>query len=129
MQWTAGPHAGFTTGTPWLPVNPNHTEVNAVAALADPDSVFHHYRRLIGLRHTHDVVVDGDYRLLLPEHEQLFGYVRTLGEQRLLVLVNLSGDPATVDLGDDARLLDGEVLLGGLSADLGPWQQAVLLTK
>ncbi len=52
VQWDASPQAGFTTGTPWLAVNPNHTEINAEAALADPDSVFHHYRRLIELRHT-----------------------------------------------------------------------------
>ena len=128
VQWTSGPHAGFTTGTPWLPVNQNHTEINADAAVADPTSVLHHYRRLIGLRHDHEVVVEGDYRLLLPEHEQLFGYVRTLGDRRLLVLVNLSGAPARVDLGDDAGLLDGEVLLGRPSATLGPWEQAVVLT-
>jgi oligo-1,6-glucosidase len=129
VQWTAGPQAGFTTGTPWLQVNPNHTEINAEAATADPESVFHHYRRLIALRHEHDVVVDGDYRLLLPEHEQLFGYVRSLGEQRLLVLVNLSGYPATVDLGHDACLLEGEVLLGEVTVALGPWQQVVTLTR
>ena len=143
VQWTAGQHAGFTTGTPWLPVNPNHTEVNAAAAVADPDSVFHHYRRLIALRHEHEVVVDGDYRLLLPDHEQVFGYVRTLGDgrgdgwgdgqagRRLLVLVNLSGRPARLDLGPDAALLAGRVLLGGsqaLPTTLGPWEQVVTLT-
>ena len=60
MQWDASPHAGFTTGTPWLPVNPNHTEINAEAARKDPDSVFHHYRRLIALRHVLPVVVHGE---------------------------------------------------------------------
>jgi len=129
VQWTAGPHTGFTTGTPWLRVNPNHTEVNAAAAIADPRSVFSHYRRLIELRHQHEVVVDGDYRLLLPEHEQLFGYVRALPDQRLLVLVNLSGEPAAVDLGDDNGLLEGEVLLGGAAPTLGPWGQVVTLTR
>ncbi len=129
VQWTAGPHAGFTAGTPWLPVNPNHTEINAEAAVAEPGSVLHHYRRLIALRHELDVVVDGDYRLLLPEHEQLFGYVRALDDQRLLVLVNLSGEPAAVDLGDDAGLLAGEVLLGGAASTLGPWGQLVTLTR
>ena len=134
VQWTAGDHAGFTTGTPWLPVNRNHVEVNAEAARADPDSVFHHYRRLIELRHELEVVVDGDYRPLLPEHEQLFGYVRTLpgpeGSQQLLVLVNLSGEPVIVDLGDEAPLLDGELLLGDPAGDvLGPWGQVVTLSR
>ncbi len=127
VQWTAGPHAGFTSGTPWLPVNPNHTEVNAEAAVADPQSVLHHYRRLIALRHQHEVVVDGDYRLLLPEHEQLFGYARTLGATRLLVLVNLSGQHVPVDLGEDTGLLDGVVLLGAVRSTLGPWEQVVTL--
>ena len=61
MQWDDSPHAGFTTGTPWIAVNPNHATINAAAARADERSVFHHYRRLIELRHTSDVVVDGDF--------------------------------------------------------------------
>ncbi len=63
MQWDAGPHAGFTTGQPWLAVNPNHVEINAVAAQADPSSVFHHYRALITLRHENPLVVDGRFEL------------------------------------------------------------------
>ena len=65
VQWTPGPHAGFTTGEPWLPVNPNHTEINAEAERANPDSVFHHYRRLIELRHELPVIADGDFTMLL----------------------------------------------------------------
>ncbi len=129
VQWASGENAGFSTGTPWLPVNPNHTEVNAEAVVADPGSVFHHYRRLIALRHELDVVVDGDYRLLLPDHEQLFAYVRTLAGQQLLVVVNLSGAPARIDLGRDSGLLDGELLLGVTTGDLGPWEQLVTLTR
>ena len=132
VQWDGSPQAGFTTGTPWLAVNPNHTEINAEAALADPDSVFHHYRRLIELRHTLPVVVHGDYRLLLPDDPQVFSYVRTLDGVRLLVVANLSGEPATVDLGADAELLDGEVLLASRAAAapvLGPWEQRVVLSS
>ena len=77
MQWDAGPHAGFTTGEPWLPVNPNHTTINAAAAQADPPSVFTHYRALIALRHDHPLVVDGRFELLLPDHEQLWVITRT----------------------------------------------------
>ena len=96
VQWDASPHAGFTTGTPWLPVNANHAEINAEAARKDPDSVFHHYRRLIALRHTLPVVVHGDYRLLLPDDEQVFAYERALDGTTLTVLANLSGSPAAV---------------------------------
>ena len=136
VQWDASPNAGFTTGTPWLAVNPNHAHLNAEAAAADPDSVLHHYRRLIALRHTHDVVVHGDYRLLLPADEQVFAYVRALGAARLLVAANLSGTPATVDLGADAALLTGEVLVAthegpvhdGATLTLAPWESFALLS-
>ena len=132
VQWDAGPNAGFSTGTPWLEVNPNHAEINVEAAVADPDSVFHHYRRLIGLRHELPVVVDGDFRLLLPDDEQVFAYVRSLDGVRLLVLANLSGRPAHVDLGPDADLLGGELLLGTHPGTSGgvllPWESRVLRT-
>ena len=66
MLWDASEHGGFTTGTPWLPANADRDVINAAAAVADPDSVFHHYRRLIELRHDDPVVVDGRFALLLP---------------------------------------------------------------
>ena len=138
VQWHAGPNAGFTTGTPWLAVNPNHVTINAAAAVADPDSVFHHYRRLIALRHGTPVVVEGDHRPLLPGDKQVVAYVRTLGRASLLLLANLSGEPATVDLGPDASLLHGEVVLAthdrpaGLAVEeavvLGPWESFAVLT-
>ncbi len=106
--------------------------------MADPGSVLHHYRRLFELRHTLPVVVHGDYRLLLPADEQVFAYVRTLDGARLLVVANLSGASAVVDLGDDAALLAGEVLIathsGGAPADggtltLAPWESRAILTR
>src|SRR4051812_31842886 len=72
MQWVADENAGFTTGEPWIPVNPNHTEINAEAELADPDSVLHHYRKLIELRHAEPAVVHGDFTMLLEEDERVY---------------------------------------------------------
>jgi oligo-1,6-glucosidase len=92
MQWNARPHAGFTTGEPWLPVNPNYPAVNAEAAMADPDSVFHHYRRLIELRHTEPAVVYGEFTMLLAEHKRIYAFTRTLGDTELLVLGNFSSE-------------------------------------
>ncbi len=97
MQWDAGAHAGFTTGTPWLAVNPNHRAINAEAARADPASVFHHYRRLIALRHTEPAVVEGDFTMLLPDDEQVYAFTRRLGDVELLVLGNFSGEPVAPD--------------------------------
>ena len=99
VQWDDSAHAGFTTGTPWLAVNPNHVEVNAAAAHADPGSVFHHHRRLIELRHADPVVALGDFTMLLPEDEQVYAYTRELDGDALLVVVNVSGAERAVDLG------------------------------
>jgi oligo-1,6-glucosidase len=139
VQWDDSTHAGFTTGTPWLTVNPNHTDINAQAALADPDSVLHHYRRLIELRHTLPVVVHGDVRMLLPAHEQVFAYLRTLDDARLLVVANLSSEPAAVDLGEESGFLAGDVVVAthtpAASVGVGegdlmlrPWESFALLT-
>ena len=76
VQWDASPGAGFTTGTPWLAINPDHTQVNAAAQVGDPGSVFEHYRRLIALRHTDPVVTDGEFELLLPDHPSVWAFVR-----------------------------------------------------
>ncbi|PSJ48476.1 glucohydrolase [Zobellella taiwanensis] len=94
MQWDAGPQAGFTTGQPWLKVNPNFDTINVAAQQGDPDSVLGFYRRLIRLRKDSPALIYGRYQLLLAEHPQVYAYSRTLGEDRWLVLVNLSGEPA-----------------------------------
>jgi oligo-1,6-glucosidase len=91
MQWSAAPHAGFTTGEPWIAVNPNYREINVEAALADPDSILHYYRRLIALRKQHRIIVDGRYALL-PTDDPIYAYTRTLGAETLLVILNVGAD-------------------------------------
>ena len=127
MQWDAGAHAGFTTGTPWLAVNPNHREVNAEAARADPASVFHHYRRLIALRHAEPAVVEGDFTMLLGDDERVYAFTRRLGDVELLVLGNFSGEPVVPDLTGWAG---AEVVAGDPAPDgslaLAPWEGRAL---
>ncbi|HSO64393.1 MAG TPA: alpha-glucosidase [Ornithinibacter sp.] len=129
MQWDDTEHAGFTTGTPWLPANPNRAEINAEAAVADPDSVFHHYRRLIALRHENPVVVEGRFELLLPEHEQLWVFTRTLGGDVLLVVANCSSAPAVVPAGEVPCFDRATELLtthgAGRGDELAPWESRV----
>jgi len=130
MQWTHGPQAGFTTGDPWLPVHANHVEINAEAAVADEASVFHHLRRLIELRHTDLVVVDGRFELLLPEHPQLWVLTRTLADQVLLVLANCSSTVAELPA-DGLPSWQGATLLLGTHEDhlasvLQPWESRIL---
>ncbi|MEA2323509.1 MAG: oligo,6-glucosidase [Solirubrobacteraceae bacterium] len=120
MQWDASEHAGFTTGTPWIAVNPNHDEINAEAALADPESVFHHYRRLIELRHTEPVVAHGDFTMLMAQDERVYAFTRRLGDVELLVLANVSGDVAAVDVPDADAWAGAEVLIANCHEQPGP---------
>ncbi len=92
MQWTAGENAGFTTGEPWLTINPNYTEINAEAALADENSVFYHYQKLISIRKSYDVIRDGSFTLLCPEDEAVFAYTRDTDNAHLLVVCNFTGE-------------------------------------
>ena len=109
MQWDAGKNAGFSDGTPWMAVNPNYETVNAEDALARKDSVFYTYQKLIALRKQMDVIVYGDYELLLPEDENLWVYTRTLGEEKLLVVCNFSGK--AVPFAVPEAFAAGEVLI------------------
>ena len=126
MLWNDSTNAGFTTGKPWLKINDNYTEINAEAALADKDSVFWHYRDLIALRHGHDIVVNGTFDMLWPEHEQLFAYQRKLDGKTLTVVANFSDH--SVEL--PAELTAGEVVIGEatLSGELSPWQSFAILS-
>jgi oligo-1,6-glucosidase len=122
MQWDESEHAGFTTGTPWMPANPNHTEINARAALLDEDSVFHHYRRLIELRHTVPAVAHGDFTMLAPQDERLYAFTRSYEDTELLVFANFSGEPLDVDFPDDAELILTNAPVG---PRLEPWEARV----
>ena len=88
MQWDTSDNGGFTSGTPWLQVNKNYKTINAAAQVNDPDSVFAYYKKLIALRHTNEVMVNGVYDVLIPDHPQIYAYTRTLGDKQLLVLCN-----------------------------------------
>jgi len=126
MQWDASPNAGFTTGTPWLPVNPNHTEVNAAAALAETDSVFHHYRALIALRHSEPTVVHGNFTMLLPDDPNVYAFSRSHRDTELLVLANFTSKEQRPDLG--FPWWDAHLVLGSHSnrgATLRPWEARV----
>ena len=133
MQWDASPGAGFSTGTPWLAVNPDATEINAASQVDDPASVFSHYRRLIELRHTEPAVVHGDFTMLLPDDEQVYAFVRALPDTALLVLGNFSS--STVDVKVPEEWAGAPVVLGNLpepagigtggAVSLRPWEAVV----
>ena len=129
MQWTAGPNAGFTTGTPWMRVNPNYTAINAEAALADPASVFYTYRKLIALRKTNPVFAAGDFKLLCPGDTQVFAYLRRGGGQTMLVAANLSGQDAAFAPPADFAAVPPALATQGAPTPgtLRPWEAAVYI--
>ncbi|MDO7906771.1 alpha-glucosidase [Paenibacillus sp. JX-17] len=88
MQWNHEVHGGFTDGEPWIGVNPNCSTINVEAARQDPDSIYHYYRKLISLRKQHEVIVYGEYKLLLPLDPEMYVYTRTLENDCLLVILN-----------------------------------------
>ena len=134
MQWDGSDQAGFTTGDPWVAVNPNHVTINAATAVADADSVFHHYRRVIHFRHTEAAVAHGDFHLLLADHPQVWAFTREHEGTELLVLGNVSGRPVSAEVpGAAAWARDAELVIrtgGGEppsadQIDLAPWESRV----
>ena len=130
MQWDASANAGFTTGTPWIAVNPNYTTINAQAALADPSSIFYHYQKLIALRHTLPVVTDGDYTLL-ETPDALYCYTRDDCKQALLVCCNFTGQQ--VPYAVPQRFAKAQLLLGNYSETPGdrlqPYEARIYLAQ
>jgi oligo-1,6-glucosidase len=134
VQWDASPDAGFTSGTPWIAVNPDHVSVNAAAQVGVPDSVFEHYRRLIDLRHTDPVVTDGEFELLLPEHPAIWAFLRRGRDAELLVAANFSAEPVSAVLPLDGGWADAAVVLAShpgrspqppTELTLAPWESVI----
>ncbi|MGX8714968.1 MAG: alpha-amylase family glycosyl hydrolase, partial [Lachnospiraceae bacterium] len=101
MQWSREKNAGFSTGDPWMRVNPNYEKINVEDALSRRNSVFYTYQKLIALRRQMEIIVYGDYELLLPDDPDLYVYTRTLGEHKLLVVCNYSDKKAGFNLPEE----------------------------
>jgi len=89
MQWDANENAGFTTGTPWMKVNPNYEAINVEKELADPNSILNYYKKLICLRNANDTLIYGKYKLIMEDHDAVFAYKRTYQDETYIVLTNL----------------------------------------
>ena len=132
MQWDASENAGFTAGTPWIAVNPNYKKVNVADQLKREDSVFNYYKKLIRLRKENEIIVYGNYELLLPEDENIFAYVRTLDNQKLLVVCNFSKAEQKFDF---SGYENAKALISNYNRDarkdgiLKPYEATVLLLE
>lgn len=131
MQWDDGPQAGFTTGTPWMPVNPNYKEINAASQIQDENSIFSYYKKLIRLRKELPVIRDGVYELILPEDESIFAYSRQNETQQLFVICNFYGENISFPYGEvipeDANLILCNYEQAEDSSSLRPYEARMYL--
>ncbi|MGN2339307.1 glycoside hydrolase family 13 protein [Clostridium cagae] len=103
MQWNSSVNAGFTTGIPWIKVNPNYNEINAESQIDDKDSIFNYYKELIKIRKDNEIIVYGNYDLILEDSEEIYAYVRTLNEEQLLVICNFSSNTSEFKLPNNIK--------------------------
>ncbi|RZK24113.1 MAG: hypothetical protein EOO56_02710 [Hymenobacter sp.] len=132
FQWDGTEHAGFTTGTPWLAINPNYLVINQAAQDKNPVSVLNHFRRATALRQQHKVLIYGQYQLLDAANPYIYAYTRTLGAEKALVLLNFSAAPRTWSLPASLKpvgepwLNNYPALKMGAAVALQPWQAIVV---
>jgi oligo-1,6-glucosidase len=117
MQWNTDDQAGFTSGTPWIKVNPNYKEINAQQALDDSNSIFYYYQKLIQLRKENPVIVYGKYDLIQDTDERIYAFTRTLDKNRLLVILNFSTKSPVFKLPKDISYQTAELLIGNYKVD------------
>ena len=128
MQWNSGKFAGFSDSGAWLKIPDNYTAINAEAEESDPDSILNYYRKLVALRKEHRVISEGGIRFLDTGSEKVLAYERRLGDERLVVFCNFSGEDQTVT----GIALKGEVLIGNYSGShrmMKPYEALVMLVK
>ena len=116
MQWSQEANGGFTTGTPWLAVNPNYEIINVEAQEKDPHSILNFYKEMIALRKSEDVFIYGSYDLVFEEHTDIYAYTRTLDHKRVLILCNLTNKETGIEL-DDLSVSSHQLLLSNISVD------------
>ncbi|QDA58801.1 glycoside hydrolase family 13 protein [Hymenobacter jejuensis] len=132
FQWDATANAGFTTGTPWIGTNPNYLTINKLQEDKDPNSILNYFRKAVALRRQHKVLVYGQYQLLDEANPHIYAYMRTLGKERVLVVLNFSSDKRTWSLPTGLKpagqpwLNNYPTLQAGSAFALQPWQAVVI---
>lgn len=118
MQWNGHEsNGGFTTGTPWIKVNPNYVEINVEDALQDPGSIYHFYKKLINLRKENETLIYGSYNLIIEDDDSIYAYTRTLGNDTFVVITNLFAERAEFILPKGLNAKDAVFCLGNYSVE------------
>ena len=132
MQWDASENAGFTTGKPWKRVNENYTEINASVQNSDPNSILNHFRKMTKIRKDNSVLVYGQYEIKQKEHPTVYAYTRTLGTEKMLVILNFSDKNSTIsltELGNSRNTVINnyeELQIQGNEVNLMPYQAVII---
>ncbi|TCL56004.1 oligo-1,6-glucosidase [Kineothrix alysoides] len=126
MQWNRNIHAGFTTGTPWIEVNPNYDQINAENEVANSNSVFHYYKKLIELRKEYDIIVYGSFELIMDDDPEIFAYIRRLGNKKLLTLCNFSDEELEVRIPEEFCGEKAELLIHNYCTSKGECENKLL---
>lgn len=136
MQWDDSENAGFTSGTPWIKLNPNYKHINVKVQLKEPDSIFNYYKELINIRKENQIVIYGTYDLILEDNKELYAYTRTLGEERLLIICNFTDTISNFNLPEDIKYNSQKLIVGNYkiygkvnieSIELKPYEARVYL--
>lgn len=117
MQWDASENAGFTQGTPWIKLNPNYKEINVESQINDEDSILNYYRKLIKIRKENEVVVYGQYDIILEDHEEIYAYTRTQENEKLLVICNFSQNTPEFNLPENIEFNTKELIISNYEVD------------
>ena len=117
IQWDDGKHAGFTTGTPWMKVNPNYKAINVNHDLTSPNSIYYYYQKLIRLRKKNPIIVYGTYDLILETHEDIYAFTRTLQDERLLVMLNFTRNMPLFTIPTHLAFSEKELLISNYQVD------------
>jgi oligo-1,6-glucosidase len=118
MQWDDSKYAGFSDAEPWIQVNPNYTKINVNNQIDDPDSIFSYYKKLIQLRKEHEIIVYGEYQLLMKDSEDVFAYTRTYGNEKILVLCNFTDREVECQIPEGYQIWKKEILIGNYTDPL-----------
>jgi len=117
MQWSDERNAGFTSGKPWIDLNPNYTRINVEAAKKDPNSMLNYYKRLMQIRKEYDVMVYGSYKPILEDHQEIYSYIRTFYDENLLVICNFRAGTPTFNLPPDVEIVKKQLLISNMDVD------------
>jgi len=117
MQWDDSPYAGFTTGMPWIKINPNYPEINVAHNLKDSNSIFYYYQKIIRLRKENLIMIYGDYQLVLEDDEHIYSYLRTLNQDRLLIILNFFSSQTFFNLPANINYQEKELLISNYNVE------------